>query len=158
MPEPSIPSMTDIGLLAARLLLALIFLHEGSALLLDFSNASVSVAKLGVSAPILAATVALQLACGAAIALGYYARAAAFALSVFCCATAFLFHARLSVHNEFLHFEKDLAIAGGMLALVFAGSGHLAITLAKGGGRPGSYFAERWLRRAPCGDPPSFSS
>ena len=136
MPESPASSLTDIVLLAARLLLALIFLHEGVSLLLNFSDASASVAQLGVSAPILAATIALQLVCGTSIALGWNAQAAAFALAVFCCATAFLFHAHLSVQNELLHFEKDLAIAGGFLVLFVQGGGAWSIdALRKKDGR-----------------------
>jgi putative oxidoreductase len=121
-------SHADVLLLIARLLLALLFLHEGVSLLLEFSTASVVVAKLGVSAPVLAATIGLQLGCGAALALGWHIRPAALALASFCFATAALFHNRLSVQNELLHFEKDLAIAGGMIALAVAGSGRLTVS------------------------------
>ena len=38
-------------------------------------------------------------------------------------ATAILFHTNLASRNELLHFEKDLAIAGGMLLLMLRGAG-----------------------------------
>jgi putative oxidoreductase len=136
MPGSPFPSSSDICLLVARLLLALIFVHEGLSLLWTFPDAAVSVAKLGVSPPLLAATVALQIVCGTAIAFGLYERAAAFLLALFCGATAVLFHSRLSVQNELLHFEKDLAIAGGMLAIVAAGGGRLTLSLSRGGEPP----------------------
>jgi putative oxidoreductase len=122
MSEP-MSRASDAALLLARLLLSLIFLHEGGTLLAHFRDASASVAPMGVSPAMLAGTIALQIVAGAAIAIGWRARPAALALAGFCVATAFLFHTRLSVQNELLHFEKDLAIAGGMLALAVAGSG-----------------------------------
>jgi putative oxidoreductase len=80
-------------------------------------------AKLGVPAHALAATIALQLAAGIAIAVGWYARIGAAALGFFCLATAILFHTNFANRNELLHFEKDLAIAGGMFTLMLRGVG-----------------------------------
>jgi putative oxidoreductase len=122
------PAMRDdLVLCASRLLLAVIFLHEGVFLLLNFDAAAASMAKAGVPAPLLAATVALQLAAGLAIALGWWARLSAAALGLFCIATAALFHTNLAVRNELLHFEKDLAIAGGMFALMVRGPGRWSL-------------------------------
>lgn len=44
-------------------------------------------------------------------------RLAALTLGLFCIATATLFHTNFGNRNELLHFEKDLAIAGGLFAL-----------------------------------------
>ncbi|MDI1263108.1 MAG: DoxX family protein [bacterium] len=110
-------------LLAARLLLAWIFLHEGVFLLANFGTASSAVGKIGVPAFVLGATIVLQLLAGAAIALGWWTRAGAGALGLFCLATAMLFHTNFSVRNELLHFEKDLAMAGGMFVLMLGGAG-----------------------------------
>ncbi len=117
----------DFALCVSRLLLALIFLHEGVFLVMNFEGAATSMAKLGVPMPLLAATVALQLAAGLAIALGWQTRIGAAALGLFCLATAALFHTNFAVRNELLHFEKDLAIAGGMFALVVVGAGRWSI-------------------------------
>jgi putative oxidoreductase len=113
----------DLVLLAGRLLLAWIFVHEGFSLATNFDAASVSMAKQGVPAFALMATIALQLAAGFAIAVGWYAQLGAAALGVFCLTTAMLFHRNFAVRNELLHFEKDLAIAGGMLVLMLHGAG-----------------------------------
>jgi putative oxidoreductase len=127
MPNSSEMTLFHALLVAGRLLLALIFLHEGASLLTHFSAAAASVGKLGVPASVLALTVALQLGAGAMIALGWHARPAALALALFCLATAFTFHTNVAVQNELLHFEKDLAIAGGMLVLAVTGSGRLSL-------------------------------
>ena len=41
--------------------------------------------------------------------------------------TAFVFHTKFSDHNQLLHFEKDLALAGALLALFARGAGHYAV-------------------------------
>jgi putative oxidoreductase len=114
-------------LLASRLLMAWIFLHEGVFLVLNFDAASAGMAKAGVPAFALVATIVLQLAAGIAIAVGWHARLGAVALGLFCVATAVLFHTNFANRNELLHFEKDLAIAGGMFVLMLRGSGRWSI-------------------------------
>jgi putative oxidoreductase len=114
-------------LLAGRLLLAWIFVHEGVFLAMNFAAASAGMAKMGVPAAALVPTIALQLVAGLAIALGWHARLGAAALGLFCVATAILFHTNFASRNELLHFEKDLAIAGGMFVLMLRGAGSLSV-------------------------------
>jgi putative oxidoreductase len=38
-----------------------------------------------------------------------------------------LFHNNFANRNELLHFEKDLAIAGGMFVLMLRGAGSLSV-------------------------------
>jgi putative oxidoreductase len=113
----------NLVLLAGRLLLAWIFVHEGVFLAMNFGSAAAAMAKLGVPAPALVAVIALQLLASIAIAIGWNARCGAAALGLFCLATAVLFHTNFAIRNELLHFEKDLAIAGGMLVLMLCGPG-----------------------------------
>jgi putative oxidoreductase len=114
-------------LLAARLLLAFIFIHEAVFLLANFDSAALAMSKLGVPGPALVATIALQLCAGLAIALGMFTRLGAVALALFCLATAFLFHQHFAVRDELLHFEKDLAIAGGLFVLAVHGGGDWSV-------------------------------
>src|SRR5262245_16714415 len=53
--------------------------------------------------------------------------AAALLLAGFCLATAVLFHTKFGDRNQLLHFEKDLAIAGGFLVLFAHGGGAWAL-------------------------------
>ena len=55
--------------------------------------------------------------------VGWLTWVAALALTLFCIATAALFHTDFAIRNELLHFEKDLAIAGGLLAFAASGAG-----------------------------------
>jgi len=117
----------NVVLLASRLLLAWIFVNEGAFLAMNFDAASAGMAKMGVPAAALVPTIALQLVAGLAIAIGWQARLGAAALGLFCVATAILFHTNFASRNELLHFEKDLAIAGGMFALMLRGAGGLSV-------------------------------
>jgi putative oxidoreductase len=117
----------NVILFASRLLLAWIFVHEGVLLVMNFEGASAGMAKMGVPVFAFAATIVLQLAAGIAIAVGWQARLGAMALGLFCLATAIVFHNNFANRNELLHFEKDLAIAGGMFVLMLHGSGRWSI-------------------------------
>ncbi|MBZ9887486.1 DoxX family protein [Mesorhizobium sp. BR1-1-3] len=119
--------LTDLTLLTGRLLLSLLFVHEGVELAIHFDGAAKAMAALGVSLPLLMATIALQLGAGLSIGLGLLTRLGAVALGLFCLATAALFHTNFASQNELLHFEKDLAIAGGMFVLAIAGAGAISL-------------------------------
>ncbi|CDX23468.1 conserved membrane hypothetical protein [Mesorhizobium sp. ORS 3359] len=119
----------DVVLLAGRLLLSLIFVHEGLQLATHFEGAQKAMAALGVGTPLLIATIALQLGAGLSVALGILARLGAIGLGLFCLMTASFFHANFASQNELLHFEKDLAIAGGMFILALSGPGRLSVDL-----------------------------
>lgn len=119
--------LTDVTLLAGRLLLSLIFLHEGVTLATHFDGAAKAMAALGVGLPLFVATIALQLGAGLCVATGLLTRLGALGLGLFCLATATLFHTDFASQNELLHFEKDLAIAGGMFVLATAGAGKFSL-------------------------------
>ena len=117
----------DVVLLAGRLLLSLIFVHEGLELATHFEGSQKAMAALGVGTPLLLAVILLQLGAGLSVALGILARLGALGLGLFCLMTASLFHTNFASQNELLHFEKDLAIAGGMFILALIGPGRLAV-------------------------------
>ena len=81
----------------------------------------------GVPGQLLPFAIAVELGCGVLILIGYQTRAAALLLAGFCLATAVLFHSRFGDRNQLLHFEKDLAIAGGLLVLFAHGAGAWAL-------------------------------
>jgi putative oxidoreductase len=120
-------TIENVVLLASRVLLAWIFVHEGVFLATNFAAASASMGKAGVPMLALVATIGLQLIAGIAIAVGWHARLGAAALGLFCLATAILFHTNFANRNELLHFEKDLAIAGGMFVLMLRGAGGYSV-------------------------------
>jgi len=119
--------LADLILLLGRLLLALIFLHEGATLAADMAATLAAFQKLGLPAIVTFGVVALQLGAGLSVAAGLLSRLGSVALGLFCLATAFLFHTNFASQNELLHFEKDLAIAGGMFVLAVRGAGSISI-------------------------------
>jgi putative oxidoreductase len=121
------PQIREAAALVGRLLLAAIFLHEAFAKLTAYSAAVAYSEAFGVPGSLLPLAIAVELGCGLLIAIGYQTRAAALMLAGFCVVTALLFHVKLGNRNELLHFEKDLAIAGGFLVLFANGAGAWAI-------------------------------
>ena len=111
------------GALVGRVLLAAIFLHEAWSKLTGYAGAVAYMQAFGVPAQLLPLAIAAELGCGVMIVLGFYTRIAALVLAGFCVATAALFHIDLSDGNQLLHFEKNLAIAGGFLVLFAQGGG-----------------------------------
>jgi len=120
-------SLIDLILLLGRLLLSWIFLHEGFTLVADITATLATFEKLGLPALVAFGVIALQIGAGLSIAAGFLSRFGAVALGLFCLATAFLFHTNFASQNELLHFEKDLAIAGGMFVLAVRGAGSISI-------------------------------
>ncbi|MGX9145588.1 DoxX family protein [Mesorhizobium sp. 128a] len=144
--------LRDATLLAARLLLSVIFLHEGLTLATHFQAGAKAMAAMGVPVPLFVATIALQLGAGLAIATGLFTRIGAIGLGMFCLATALLFHTNLASQNELLHFEKDLAIAGGMFVLAMTGAGafsldRLVATICSSARATRTWWQHCWRRR-----------
>jgi len=113
--------------LAARLLLAYIFVVEGWNKLAGYAGTVQYMESHGVSGFLLPIVILTELGGGVLIALGLFSRLAASALAGFCTLTALLFHADFANPNEVIEFNKDLAIAGGFLTIVAFGAGAWSI-------------------------------
>jgi putative oxidoreductase len=127
MPRALEGAMTDAGLLAGRLLLVFIFLHEGFGILGNYAGAAAYMQKSGVPSLLLPLVIALQLGGGGLIAAGILTRYAALLFAAFCVLTAILFHWQFADRNQVLHLQKDLAIAGGFLVLACCGPGNWSL-------------------------------
>ncbi|MGB8488164.1 MAG: DoxX family protein [Xanthobacteraceae bacterium] len=120
------------GAWLGRLLLAAIFLHEAWAKLTAYDAAVGYMQAFGLPGWLRPFAIAVELVGGILVIAGLYTRVAALALALFCVATAVLFHNKFGNRNELLHFEKDLAIAGGFLVLAARGGGAWAIDALRG--------------------------
>jgi putative oxidoreductase len=118
------------GLAIGRVLLAALFVLEGWSKIRGYQAAADYMDGYGVPSVLLPAVIALELGGGLMLALGWRTRIAAVALAGFCIAAAALFHSQLLDRNHLLHFEKDLAIAGGLLVLAVAGAGRWSVDRA----------------------------
>jgi putative oxidoreductase len=113
--------------LAGRVLLSAIFLHEAYAKLTAYAMSQAYMEAFGVPVELLPLVIAVELGCGLLVLAGYQTRIAALLLAGFCVAAAMLFHTKFGDRNQLLHFEKDLAIAGGFLVLFAHGGGAWAL-------------------------------
>lgn len=118
-----IAPMNNAALLVGRLMLATLFVLEGWSKMNGYAGASAYVERFSVPNLLLPFVISLEIFGGICIAAGWQTRLAALALAAFCVLAAVLFHANLADRNQLLHFEKDLAIAGGLLALFASGAG-----------------------------------
>jgi putative oxidoreductase len=126
-----IPVSGPVVLLASRLLLALIFLHEGVAKLGNYAASAEYAESFGVPGVLLPLAIATELGCGMLLVLGLYTRIAALLLAGFCVFTAMVFHTGFADANQLLHFEKNLAMAGGLLAMAVSGPGKFSLSIRK---------------------------
>ena len=120
---------SDTVALAGRVLLAAIFVISGFGKLADPVGTAGYVAAMGLPLPEVAAwiAIAVELGAGIALAAGFHTRTAATVLAVFSLATAVLFHGAIGEQDQFIHFFKNIAIAGGLLQVAAFGGGRLAI-------------------------------
>jgi putative oxidoreductase len=122
-----------VASLGGRILVSAIFLISGFGKLAAPAGAIGYIAAAGLPFPQLAYGIAVVLEIAGALALiaGYRARFAAAALAVFCLATAFGFHNQLADQNQFIHFFKNIAMAGGLLQIVAFGAGRFSLDARK---------------------------
>ncbi|MEE4461184.1 DoxX family protein [Azotobacter chroococcum] len=75
----------------------------------------------------LAAALLIELGFAAALLVGYRTRLVAVVMAGFTVATALAFHNQFGDQNQFIHFLKNLAIAGGLLQVAAFGAGALSL-------------------------------
>lgn len=120
--------------LIGRLLIASLFLSDGIIRIGHFGLTASVVADQGVPWPQLAAAIAIlvDLAGGAALIAGFGTRWAALVLAIETLTTALIVHDYWTVPLaqravEQIHFFKDIAVVGGLLALICYGAGPFSV-------------------------------
>ena len=113
--------------LIGRLLLAALFLLEGWSKLRGYGAATAYMERFSVPGLLLPLAILVELGGGVLLAIGWQTRCAALALAIFSVVAALIFHLNFADRNQLLHFEKDLAIAGGLLVLFAFGPGRFSI-------------------------------
>lgn len=109
--------------LAARILLAVIFVVAGFGKLADPAGTAGYMSSMGVPGFLVWPTIILELGGGILIAIGYQTRIVALLLAGFTVLAGLIFHNQFADQNQMIHFMKNLAIAGGFLSLVVNGAG-----------------------------------
>jgi putative oxidoreductase len=114
---------------AARVLLAALFLVSGIQKLFVPAMIQGYIASAGLPFPSLvyAITLVIELGAGALLLVGFRTRLTAGVLAAFTVAAALIFHRALGDPNQFVHFLKNLAIAGGLLHIAAIGAGAFSL-------------------------------
>jgi putative oxidoreductase len=126
-----------LGLLA-RAMLAYIFIVEGAQKITTYASVADYMQSSGVDGRLLPIVILTELGGGLLVLFGLKTRWAAIALSGYCLLTALFFHLSAEIFNlgadQTIHFNKNVAMAGGFLALALLG--------------PGAWSLDAWCRRA----------
>ena len=117
-------------LLLGRVLIAWLFIPAGIGKIVGFAGTAGYIASKGMPMPNVMVILAIlaELGCGLAILVGFQTRLASWGLALFSVVSAVIFHAYWSAQGadiaaQQINFNKNLAIAGGLLALSVAGAG-----------------------------------
>jgi len=114
-------------LLAARCLVASLFLWSGVGKITGYDEAIAFMSDTGTLKGLLPLAVAIEVGGAVMLVVGFRLRFTALLLAGFCLFTALLFHANFADRMQMFHLLKNVAIAGGLLALYVAGPGRLSL-------------------------------
>ncbi len=124
--------MSNLSLLAARILLALLFIVAGLGKLADVSGFAGYMASGGVPAFLAWPVIALEVLGGLAVLVGFQTRIAALALGGFSVLAGILFHFDPADQMQMTMLLKNLGLGGGFLLLAQAGAGAYAVDALTG--------------------------
>jgi len=115
--------------LAGRVLLSAIFVLSGIAKISAPAGMIGYIESVGLPFPTLALAIAIlvEVVGGIALILGYRTRLVAAGLALFSVATALAFHNELADQSQFIHFFKNIAMAGGLLQVAAFGAGRFSL-------------------------------
>jgi putative oxidoreductase len=121
--------LSSIGLLASRILLSGIFLFSGASKIFAFAQSQSYMAGKGMHMTGLFLIIAIlfEFCGGLSVLLGVYPRLGALALIFFLIPTTIVFHRDFSAAGQSVQFTKNLAILGGLLAILVAGGGEFSL-------------------------------
>ena len=130
----SLGSAENIAAAAGRVLISAIFILSG---LLKLAAPAATIgyiesAGLPIAPLAFALAVVIEVAGGIALIAGFRTRWTAAALALFSVATALSFHFNLGDQNQFIHFFKNIAMAGGLLQVVAFGGGAFSVDARRG--------------------------
>ena len=110
--------MTNILDLVGRVFISLVFLLSGINKIGNYEGSVGWMESFGMPGIFLIPAIILEIVAPILIIIGYKVKIAAALLSVFCIATALIFHTDFSNQMQFVSFMKNIALAGGFLFLV----------------------------------------
>lgn len=124
----------DAVILAARILLMVLFIMFGWSKLTGFSGTVAYMTSSGAPVPELSAVIAvvMEFVVGIALLAGFYTRPLALLLAVYTFGTAIIGHHYWNMtgaiqYDNMIHFYKNISIIGGLLLLCVTGAGKYSI-------------------------------
>ena len=110
--------MKNILDLVGRIFISLVFLLSGINKIGNYEGTIGWMETLGMPGIFLIPAIILEIGAPILIMIGYKVKISAALLSLFCIATAIIFHTDFSNQMQFVSFMKNIALAGGFLFLV----------------------------------------
>ena len=117
------PPLNNAAKLAARILLAVIFIVSGYGKIVGYTGAAAYMASGGVPSILLPLVILTELGGGILILIGYQTRLVALLMAGFTLLAAIIFHRQFGAAGQSIQFMKNLAIAGGFLQIFATGPG-----------------------------------
>ena len=113
--------------LVGRIFISSIFLLSGINKIQNYEGSHSWMESLGVPGILLIPAIVLEVLAAIVIMVGYRVKISAALLSLFCIATAIIFHTDFSNQMQFISFFKNIGLAGGFLFLVINGAKDFSI-------------------------------
>ena len=114
--------MANILELIGRIFISAIFLFSGFNKIGDYEGSVGWMESFGLPGFLLIPAIILEITAPILIIIGYQTKVAAASLSIFCIATAVIFHNNFGDQIQLIAFMKNIALAGGFLFLVVNGA------------------------------------
>ncbi|MFC0118420.1 DoxX family protein [Pseudoalteromonas xiamenensis] len=120
-------ALSNLALLFARLSMAAIFLLAGLNKVQYYDGNAQYMASSGLPAELLPLVIVFEIGAALLIITGFMTQITAIALAGFSIVSALLFHFNLGDQMQFIMFFKNVAMAGGFLALAATGAGRFSV-------------------------------
>ncbi|MBB4017758.1 putative oxidoreductase [Chelatococcus caeni] len=120
-------SLNALGLLLARVLLAVLFIPAGFNKITGYAGTAGYMESAGVPGILLPLVILIELGGGLLLLIGWQTRLVALALAGFTALSALLFHQFWVDPAQMINFWKNVAITGGLLAIASAGAGRISV-------------------------------
>ena len=114
--------MINIFDLVGRIFISLVFLLSGFNKIGNYEGTIGWMESFGMPGIFLIPAIILEVGAPILIIIGYKVKISAALLSLFCIATAVIFHNDFSNQMQFISFMKNIALAGGFVFLVINGA------------------------------------
>ena len=114
--------MINLVDLFGRISISTLFLLNGILKISNYEGVISWMESFGVPGMLLVPTIILEIVGPVLIIIGYKTKLSAGLLSLFCIATAFIFHNDFADQMQFTSFLKNVALAGGFLILFVNGA------------------------------------